>query len=210
MENWTMWEWSAKEMRAYYQECLRRDFPPDERMPLARMEELTQTGGQVSLGFYRAGELAAYGVFIKNGREAALLNYYAVQPQLRGQGVGTACLGLLRRAADQMAAHWIIFEVEAPEDGSTPEETETRNRRVAFYRRGGALATGVDSVLFGVHYHIMLLPAASLGPEPPPPEDRAVRDALEDLYRAAITDRPAPGLCFQEACRVWLRDQKGL
>lgn len=179
-------------------------------MPLARMEELTQTGGQVSLGFYRAGELAAYGVFIKNGREAALLNYYAVQPQLRGQGVGTACLGLLRRAADQMAAHWIIFEVEAPEDGSTPEETETRNRRVAFYRRGGALATGVDSVLFGVHYHIMLLPAASLGPEPPPPEDRAVRAALEDLYRAAITDRPAPGLCFQEACRVWLRDQKGL
>ena len=58
MENWTMREWSAKELRAYYQECLRRDFPPDERMPLARMEELTQTGGQVSLGFYRAGELA--------------------------------------------------------------------------------------------------------------------------------------------------------
>ena len=38
-----MREWSAKELRAYYQECLRRDFPPDERMPLARMEELTQT-----------------------------------------------------------------------------------------------------------------------------------------------------------------------
>lgn len=202
--------WTIEELRAFYRPCLGRDFPPDELMPLARMEELTRAGGQSALGFYRAGELAAYGVFIQNGREAALLNYYAVQPRLRGQGVGTRCLGLLRQAADRMNARWIIFEVEAPEDAASPEEAETRGRRVAFYRRGGALATGVDSELFRVHYHIMLLPAASLGPEPAPPEDQEVRDSLEGLYRTAITDRTGPELRFQDVCRVWLRDGEAL
>lgn len=190
-------------LREIYAPCLQRDFPPDELMPLDWMEELTQAGRQFTLGFYREGELAAYAVFIQNAQGSALLNYYAVQPQLRGQGVGTECLGMLRQAADRMDARWILFEVETPEEAGSPQEAETRRRRVDFYLRGGARPTGVHSLLFGVHYRIMLLPAASLGEAPPLPEDGQVLRELEALYRTAITERPAPELRFQDVCRVW-------
>lgn len=190
-------------LRDIYIPCLKRDFPPDELMPLNYMEELTQEGMQFTLGFYRDEELAAYAVFIQNGRGSALLNYYAVQPQLRGQGVGTECLGMLRQAADRMGVRWIVFEVEAPEEAESSQEAETRRRRVDFYLRGGARPTGVHSLLFGVHYRIMLLPAASLGEAPALPEDGQVHRELEALYRAIISERPTPEFRFQDVCRVW-------
>lgn len=194
-------------LREIYAPCLRRDFPPDELMPLDRMEELTRAGNQSTAGFYRGEELAAYAVLIQNGQGSALLNYYAVQPRLRGQGVGTECLGLLRQAADRMDARWIVFEVEAPEDAQSPQEAETRRRRVEFYLRAGARPTGVDSWLFGVHYHVMLLPAASLGEEPDLPEDGRVQRELEALYLTAITAQPTPELRFPDVCRVWVRGE---
>lgn len=194
---------TIQELRKIYAPRLKRDFPPDELMPLSRMEELTRAGSQSAWGFYEGDELAAYAVFITNsgGRPAALLNYFAVEQSRRGRGVGTQCLRLLKAAAAQMRLDCIIFEVEKPEKAESPEDLTQRRRRIQFYLAGGALATGVDSRLYGVDYHIMVLPAD--GKPATPPDDRELAEALTALYRTAVADPPAPGRTFEDVCQVY-------
>ena len=194
---------SSQELEVLYTSSLSRDFPPEERMPLKRMLALTRLGHQQTLGLFDGTSLAAYAVLILNqaSRPAALLNYFAVEPGCRGQGVGGQALELLRRAAARLDLPYILFEVEAPESALNSQELETRQRRVRFYLRGGARPTGVDSWLYGVDYHIMLLPAQGQNPAP---KSALVKAQLEALYLTALTETPEPGLSLGDVSRVFL------
>ena len=76
---------SIDDTKAMYQPCFARDFPPDELMPWAWMKRLIKSNRQEAVGFYDGEALAAYAVFItEQGVPAALLNYFAVEPDRRG------------------------------------------------------------------------------------------------------------------------------
>ncbi len=107
-----------------------------------------------------------------------------------------------KEAAAEIAVDSIIFEVEKPEEAQSREELLQRRRRVRFYLAGGALPTGVDSRLFGVDYHIMVLPAG--GARSGAPDDVSLKAALTALYRTAVTSAPAPGRTFQDICQVYI------
>ncbi len=126
----------TEEMHRLYDPCLKRDFPPEELMPWKWMKPLIEQGCQRSVGFYDDNGLAAYALFIArdNRPKTALLNYFAVQPERRGQGTGSLCLGLMREALKDTDCR-IIFEVEDPE---TAPDREAARRRIDFYLRGGA------------------------------------------------------------------------
>lgn len=193
---------SIDETKAIYQPCLARDFPPDELMPWAWMERLIKSGRQISAGFYDKDGLAAYAVFItEEGAPAALLNYFAVEPDRRGRGTGSECLGLLRQA---MGGGAVLFEVEDPAHAAGAEDLAVRQRRVSFYQRCGAVDAGVDSVLFGVEYNIMLLPPAG---EAPAVDSKEIAAALERLYRSVVPQGPEVDFAFEEVCRVSLRPE---
>lgn len=195
---------SLSQLKDIYTPCLARDFPADELMPLRRMEALTQTGNQTSLGFYDSQGLAAYAVFIlRPGSPAALLNYFAVQPRCRGMGVGTACLQQLGQAAKESGAGYVVFEVESPTSASSPAEREIRQKRIAFYLRGGAKPAGVSSWLYGVDYDIMFLPG-----ERPPAGSSQVKADLEELYHVVVPPNPGRGRSFSDVCRVWLANDE--
>lgn len=192
----------TEELRRLYAPCLKRDFPPDELMPWQWMEPLIRQGHQRSVGFYDEQGLAAYAIFITNGDrpKTALLNYFAVEPDRRGRGVGSECLQLMRTALAGQDCR-IIFEVEDPAAAPDRETERVRQRRIAFYQRGGARATGVDSLLFGVEYHIMVLEA--------PEERESIDDCqlareLEALYHIAVPDRPGQDFTFDQVCQVKL------
>lgn len=171
-------------LREIYPKSFVRDFPSDELMPFARMEALTQAGIQKAYGLYDGGRLMAYGVFIlAPGSPAALLNYFAVEPEFRGRGVGTRALRQLCGAGD-LDVDYILFEVETPRSAKGPEELAVRQRRIRFYLRCGARRTILDSRLFGVDYHIMLLPHGDKLENVP--EDRALARQLEMLYRVVV------------------------
>jgi DNA-binding MarR family transcriptional regulator/GNAT superfamily N-acetyltransferase len=196
---------SIDDTKAMYQPCFARDFPPDELMPWAWMKRLIKSNRQEAVGFYDGEALAAYAVFItEQGVPAALLNYFAVEPDRRGQGTGSECLGLLRQALAAAGAS-LLFEVESPECAATPEDRTLRQRRVSFYRRCGAVDTGVDSVLFGVDYHIMLLPPAEEAA--PVVDSEEIAAALEKLYRSAIPQGPEAEFTFEQVCQVRLRPE---
>lgn len=188
------------ELHGLYFSSLSRDFPPDELMPWEWMEPLARSGLQESLGFFDGADLAAYAVLIAQepNAPASLLNYFAVEPERRSQGIGGQCLRLMRKslAGTDRA---VIFEVESPEAAASPEEEALRHRRIGFYLRGGAVPTGVDSQLFGVDYHIMLL----IAPERKQvPADSWVAAALERLYHIVVPQGPGVEFTFEQVCRV--------
>ncbi len=198
-------ELSLTQLKAIYTPCLARDFPPDELMPFHRMEALTQAKSQVALGFYNSQGLAAYAIFIlRPGSPAALLNYFAVQPHCRGQGMGTACLRQLGHAAQNFGAGYVVFEVESPSHASSPADRKIRQKRVGFYLQGGAKATSVSSWLYGVDYNIMILPGQA-----PPAGNRQIKEDLEDLYHIVVPSRLSRGRAFSDVCRVWYSEGGG-
>lgn len=189
-----------EEMRRLYVPCLKRDFPPEELMPWKWMEPLIREGYQRSVGFYDGEGLAAYALFITGGREprTALLNYFAVDPGRRGQGVGSKCLKLMRGELAGRNCR-IIFEVEDPD--SAPDR-EAAKRRIDFYLKGGARATGVGSLLFGVEYKIMVLEAQD---EREPIGDEELKEELEALYHITVAKKHK----FEEVCQVKLLESGG-
>ncbi|MBN2394523.1 MAG: GNAT family N-acetyltransferase [Anaerolineae bacterium] len=80
---------------------------------------------------------------------------FAVTPEARNHGIGAAMYEeIVRRLPDWTIA--ILIEVERPDLAQTEAERELAERRIAFYRRQGAL------LLEGVHY------VQSVGPHQPP------------------------------------------
>ena len=107
-----------------------------------------------------------------------LLDYFAVLPQYRGSGVGTAVL-------KELAAYYaprkqsLIIECEHPAEA--PEPAVAR-RRIGFYLRAGAHAAAMESRLFGVRYQIYSLPAGGLA------KDEEIHCDLQELYRTMVPE----------------------
>ncbi len=184
-----------------YQEHLCRDFPPDERKPLAQIHRAVDRGIYRVVGFYLEDTLCGYALLsVLPGRRFGFLDYFAVVPQMRGGGIGGQLLADLRR---QMAdLQGIFFEVEQPQSAPDPQQA---GRRIRFYQRGGCRYTGVYTRLFGVNYYILYLPCAGDA------DDETLLVEVEASYRAmvdpALYDQkvaiwrqapPADGRCIQQ------------
>lgn len=169
-------------LQRLHREHMCRDFPRNELKPLEMLESLTAQGINSVWAVERAGELVAYYVLARlPGCSAVLLDYFAVEPRLRSRGVGAAVLRNL--AARLGPEECLLIESELPAAGTTEEERHTRERRLDFYRRCGAVDTGVRTRLFGVDYVLLCLGA--------PPE--APEEAYCALYRSMVPEHRLRG-----------------
>ncbi|MBR4808005.1 MAG: GNAT family N-acetyltransferase [Lachnospiraceae bacterium] len=156
---------TRSEIQKIYARNMTGDFPPDELKPLSMMEMALDKGKYICYGYFRGGEMAAYAYFALLDRNI-LIDYYAVDSNLRGQGLGSAFL------ADLIAGplnnyDCALLEVEDPDYAADPEEKETCLSRLRFYLRNGLTDTGARSLLNHVNYAILALPVgkASSGKE---------------------------------------------
>ena len=79
-------------------------------------------------------------------RNCTQLLYLAVLPQMRGAGVGSLVMPLIK----QKARGALVLEVEDPEEAKNEEELKVRLRRIAFYKRlGFAMLDGVRLLIPG-------------------------------------------------------------
>ena len=153
---------------------------------VADMPVFCGVGGGTTRGLYEplafydeAGALMAYAwqAVLPQCRNV-LLDYFAVLPQYRGSGVGTAVL-------KELAAYYaprkqsLIIECEHPAEA--PEPAVAR-RRIGFYLRAGAHAAAMESRLFGVRYQIYSLPAGGLA------KDEEIHRDLQELYRTMVPE----------------------
>ncbi len=181
------------ELRIIYKEHIREDFPRGERRPLFGMEKLQKAGRYDCYGYYQENSLEAYACYIltPNG-SYALLDYFAVVPELRGNGIGSEFLRGLKR--DVSAKCGVFIEAESPDSAKTEEERQTRERRIRFYLSNGAERTNSKCLLFGVDYNILFLPTDDAANEQ---ENKIQHHAVEELYRELY------GRVYGKLCRPY-------
>jgi ribosomal protein S18 acetylase RimI-like enzyme len=170
---------TGEELKALHGEHMVRDFPPDELKPLPRLLELMETGNYIPYGLFQDGELAAYALYWRAGEDPyVMLDYFAVLPQLRNGGVGSA---FLQEMLEQFCQNGggVFGEVEAPVSGD-PETDALRRRRLGFYDRAGLRKMGYTSRIFGVPYVVL-----AYGPEI---SDEALMETHRALYRSVFSD----------------------
>lgn len=176
---------TPRQLAAVYR-WLRRDFPLAERKPLWMMLISQRHGRYEPYVFWEKGRPVAYGFLATApGCRWALLDYLAVQPVARGSGIGTRVLQELARLC---AGRWdgLLIECEAPDYAP---DADAARRRIGFYRRAGAVPLGRDSLVYGVRYRLLALPARG---GKAPGGDETMR-AIRTLYRAM---RPAGVPCL--------------
>lgn len=150
------------EIRLLYAESLARDFPPSELKSLSAILHMYRQGLYDVLGAYQSDRLVGYALlYCPRNERIALLDYLAVEPQYRSQGIGSKLLGQLR---SHYAAHTDVLMIECERPKAAPNEQEAR-KRIHFYTEAGAVLTSVRIWLFGVEYSILILPCQKTVPE---------------------------------------------
>lgn len=162
-----------------YHEYLVRDFPANEVKPFDRIRRAAQEGRYQSWGFYENDRLVAYAFLCDDSEKRfSLLDYYAVDASLRGQGYGRQAMALLRKLYAAYAG--LIIESEHPDFAGDEADLRTRQRRIAFYESCGLTVSSVRGRAFGVEYKILYAAGQETA------NDAAIAAALCDIYRLLV------------------------
>ena len=164
-------------IRLLYAHQMRRDFPQSELKALSHILALRARGEYDVLAADDDGLFVAYALVYrpKEGR-TLLLDYLAVEPDIRGRGTGRALLEALRAYYAQRA-DYLMLECERPK--AAPDEAQAR-RRIRFYQQAGALLTPVRVWLFEVEYSILVLPCGAQS------EQQDWSSQILELYRQML------------------------
>lgn len=157
-----------------YREQMTRDFPAGELKPFQTILTQMRSGIYEPLAFCEQdGTLAAYAwQTVPPDRDSALVDYFAVLPQRRGQGTGTRALAALVDCY-KPRKKTLIIECEHPAEAP---DAQAARRRIGFYLRAGAQSAAIESRVAGVRYMVLALPCRGALPE------AAAADALRRLY----------------------------
>lgn len=107
---------------------MEESFPPDEIRPCREQQALLDDPRYGLYGLQDADGSIQGVMAVWQFSEFTFLEHFAVAPQLRNQGVGSAMLHALARLTQKE----ICLEAEPP-------ETDLKRRRVEFYKRNGFL-----------------------------------------------------------------------
>lgn len=154
---------SWEETKYLYNTNMQQDFPTLEIKPFGMMEDLHRKGLNESYGLWKENEteLSAYAVFEKAHQgNVWLLDYFAVDREKRGLGLGSIFLDQLRAVLkDGAAVDAVFLEIERIEKAEDEEQRLVRERRKSFYLKNGLKETNVFTVADGgLDYEILCLP----------------------------------------------------
>ena len=127
----------------------RRAFPPAERKPFSVIVAMWRKGNTDVWYLTRGGRFAGFATTI-NSSELILLDYLAIAPTQRGQGVGSQAL---RALLAHYAGKGIFVEIESIYENAPNQESRLRRRR--FYLRSGFSPLGVLATVFGVKMELL-------------------------------------------------------
>ncbi|AQP52960.1 hypothetical protein CBF34_05765 [Vagococcus penaei] len=142
------------ELSDIYLTFMVNDFPADELKPLALIQKLMKQGRYACYILEKENECLGYACFVWQDEKFKLLDYFAVNPKYRGQGIGSQMITWMK---DQRIADTIILECEDPIVATTTEEKSIRERRLDFYFKNGAIKTSLQYNLLGVEFVILTL-----------------------------------------------------
>ena len=167
---------TKQELLDNYGSRMRFDFPPTELKPPELLSAAFDTGAYFARGLFdENGTMLAYAYFFSAG-DYMLLDYFAVDRSLRGQGVGSKALEFIKEMPE-LSARKLLLEVEDPDFSADSADNDIRVRRISFYLHGGIADTGARSRVFGADYRLLC-------PQPISKED-ALR-GIGELYKSLL------------------------
>lgn len=149
---------SLDELKTLHRECIKRDFPKNEVRPYSMVKRLANNKLYIAYGAYCNNSLIAYATFFNLPESpVVLLDYLAVQPEYRGNGIGSSFISefkdIVKREFPYSSV--IAIECENPQYATTSKEKSTREKRIDFYIRNGAVVTESTLYAFGVNYNLL-------------------------------------------------------
>lgn len=156
------------------------DFVPSELRPWGSILRLMDQGAYSIFACKEAGEILAYATFIQCPG-ALLLDYFAVDPARRGQGVGTAFFHGCKSCPPWGRPLACTSRRRAWKAPPPPRSGRRAGRRIQFYTRCGCVESPWYAYLFGVEYRILLLPL-----EGSLPGEEQMREQLLSVYNVTV------------------------
>ncbi len=94
--------------------------------------------------------------------DLTMLDYLAISPELRGQGLGHAVLPLIRDHVRKNGGGHLFLEIETPPPACIPRDScpnpAQRVRRKAFYLSAGLVETGIRAFIYGNDMELLAYP----------------------------------------------------
>lgn len=159
-----------EQIEAIYNDHMKKDFPPDELFPLARMKTLLARKQYLCLGLSENDIPVGYAFYVTDGSSAALGDYFAIFEKYRNSGLGTSALEAFNEYLSDFKL--VLGEVEDPDYAADDNAKALMQRRIEFYRRNGLHITDIKVRTFGVNYLLIYRSA-----------ERHERDELIRLYQ---------------------------
>ena len=127
----------------------RRAFPASERKPFSIIISMYRKKTTDLWCIRRAGSFAGFAATV-NSPDTVLLDYLAIEPKYRDQGIGSAALSLL---LDRYGSKGLFVEIESTRDPGP--DLALRRKRQQFYEAAGMRPMEVTAMVFGVKMDLM-------------------------------------------------------
>ena len=126
-----------------------RAFPLSERKPFKLMVQKQEEGTMEILSIEEENTFLGLAIFAHD-KDIALLDYFAISDEIRGQGIGSRAIRALQKI---YAGKRFVLEIETTKKPC--EDLEMREHRKAFYLRNGLHTMDFDVNLFGVEMEML-------------------------------------------------------
>lgn len=126
-----------------------RAFPRSERKPFALMVQKQSEGTMELLSIEEENAFLGLAIFAHD-KDIALLDYFAISDEIRGQGIGSRAIKALQKI---YAGKRFVLEIETTKKPCS--DLEMREHRKAFYLRNGLHTMDFDVNLFGVEMEML-------------------------------------------------------
>ena len=133
----------------YIEDLYLRAFPKSERKPFDLMVKKQKEGTMELLSLEEDGKFLGLAIFAHD-KDIALLDYFAISDELRGQGIGSRAIKALQKI---YAGKRFVLEIETTKKPCS--DLEMREHRKAFYLRNGLHTMDFDVNLFGVEMEVL-------------------------------------------------------
>lgn len=188
------------EIIAIYSTHSVRHFPADERKPISSIERMASEGIYIGYGLFSSGQpdtdegierpsshichgqLLGYAFFTAlPEQQVCLLDYFAVMEDFRSHGIGSIFLRHMKTSPSPYKG--FLIESEDPDYANGEAELSIRRKRLAFYERNGAVATGIKASVFGVPYCLLYFPLQDGGF----PDTETLCSHFSNIYRRMVS-----------------------
>lgn len=127
----------------------RRAFPRSERKSFSMITSMRKKGKTDIWHFSKDGAFAGLATTV-NSDDLILLDYLAVPEKLRGRGVGSEILQMLRK---HYSGKGLFLEIESVEEGAS--NYQERLNRKQFYLSNGMTDLHTEACVFGVNMELL-------------------------------------------------------